>query len=135
MVTDGAPSATGPTESPVPLTDPSTASGIGPLQVMQVHDCYLVFETADGITVIDQHALHERVMYEYLRNRVADGAVESQRMLVPLTLEFSDREAVLLLEHASVFEQIDRTDKNVHAFITLCRDRALEEATSHVTST
>ena len=34
---------------------------------MQVHDCYLVVETTDGITVIDQHALHERIMYERLR--------------------------------------------------------------------
>jgi DNA mismatch repair protein MutL len=78
----------------------------GLTQVMQVHDCYLVVETAQGITVIDQHALHERVMYEHLRRRVDQGAVESQRMLVPQTLEFSDREAATLLEHAGVLEQI-----------------------------
>jgi DNA mismatch repair protein MutL len=103
-------------ESPLPATDAKEpvgplggqglAQGLGPLQVMQVHDCYLVFETADGITVIDQHALHERVMYEHLRHRVAQGAVESQRMLVPQTLEFSDREAAVLLEHAEVLSQI-----------------------------
>jgi DNA mismatch repair protein MutL len=75
-------------------------------QVMQVHDCYLVVETADGITVIDQHALHERVMYEHLRHRVDEGAVESQRMLVPQPLEFSDREAATLLEHTDVLNQI-----------------------------
>ena len=78
----------------------------GLTQVMQVHDCYLVVETAQGITVIDQHALHERVMYEHLRKRVDQGAVESQRMLVPQTLEFSDREAATLLEHAGVLDQI-----------------------------
>ncbi len=82
------------------------APGDFPRQIIQVHDCYLVFETSDGITVIDQHALHERVMYEHLRNRVNQGAVESQRMLVPQTLEFSDREAATLLEHADVLAQI-----------------------------
>jgi DNA mismatch repair protein MutL len=79
---------------------------VGLRQVMQVHDCYLVLETAQGITVIDQHALHERVMYEHLRHRVDQGAVESQRMLVPQPLEFSDREAATLLEHADVLSQI-----------------------------
>jgi DNA mismatch repair protein MutL len=98
--------ATETTEPVGPLGVQGLAHGIGPVQVMQVHDCYLVFETADGLTVIDQHALHERVMYEHLRHRVAQGAVESQRMLVPQTLEFSDREAAVLLEHAEVLSQI-----------------------------
>jgi DNA mismatch repair protein MutL len=98
--------ATQTTEPIGPLGGQGLAQGLGPLQVMQVHDCYLVFETADGITVIDQHALHERVMYEHLRQRVDQGAVESQRMLVPQTLEFSDREAAVLLEHAEVLSQI-----------------------------
>jgi DNA mismatch repair protein MutL len=102
----------GPAPSPVgsPIEGQSHDSGLvreaGLRQVMQVHDCYLVVETADGITVIDQHALHERVMYEHLRHRVDQGAVESQRMLVPQTLEFSDREAATLLEHAAVLDQI-----------------------------
>jgi DNA mismatch repair protein MutL len=89
-----------------PLRDSGFVREAGLRQVMQVHDCYLVVETADGITVIDQHALHERVMYEHLRHRVDQGAVESQRMLVPQTLEFSDREAATLLEHAAVLDQI-----------------------------
>ncbi len=95
--------------SPAPTgTNGVDGFGLGalPRQIMQVHDCYIVFETSDGITVIDQHALHERVMYEHLRNRVDQGAVESQRMLVPQTLEFGDREAATLLEHADVLAQI-----------------------------
>jgi DNA mismatch repair protein MutL len=99
-----------PFDSPQPAGPPGGRDGLdreaGLLQVMQVHDCYLVVETAQGITVIDQHALHERVMYEHLRHRVDQGAVESQRMLVPQPLEFSDREAATLLEHADVLNQI-----------------------------
>ncbi len=81
-------------------TDPAALpASSGARQIMQVHDCYLVVETDEGITVIDQHALHERVMYEHLRCRVIEGAVESQRTLVPQPLEFGPREAAALLEH------------------------------------
>jgi DNA mismatch repair protein MutL len=73
---------------------------------MQVHDCYLVVETDEGITVIDQHALHERVMYEHLRRRVIEGAVESQRTLVPQPLEFGPREAAALLENKDLLIQL-----------------------------
>jgi DNA mismatch repair protein MutL len=73
---------------------------------MQVHDCYLVVETDEGITVIDQHALHERVMYEHLRARVIEGAVESQRTLVPQPLEFGAREATALLENQDLLGQL-----------------------------
>lgn len=40
---------------------------------MQVHDCYLVVESDEGLTVIDQHALHERIMYEHLREHGPGG--------------------------------------------------------------
>ena len=73
---------------------------------MQIHDCYLVVETDEGLTVIDQHALHERVLYEQLRERVLAGPVESQRMLVPETIELPPAEAALVLEHRDVLEQL-----------------------------
>jgi DNA mismatch repair protein MutL len=76
------------------------------MRALQIHDCYLVFETDDGMTVIDQHALHERVLYEQLRERVLSGDVESQRMLVPETFEVSDREKALLLENQQVLGQL-----------------------------
>ena len=82
------------------------ANGSQARQIMQVHDCYLVVETDEGITVIDQHALHERVMYEHLRARVIEGAVESQRTLVPQPLEFGSREATALLENTDVLGQL-----------------------------
>ena len=53
------------------------------LKAIQVHDSYLIAETGDGMMVIDQHALHERILYEELRNRVARGNIESQRLLSP----------------------------------------------------
>jgi DNA mismatch repair protein MutL len=56
--------------------------------------------------IIDQHALHERIMYEYLRPRVLNGSVESQRMLIPETIDLTAREAALVVEHAEVLGQI-----------------------------
>jgi DNA mismatch repair protein MutL len=68
-----------------------------PVKALQVHDSYLVAETADGMVVIDQHALHERILYEELRLRIERGGVESQRLLVaePVELEPSEASAVL----------------------------------------
>lgn len=76
------------------------------LRAMQMHDCYLVVATGDGLTVIDQHALHERIMYERLRTRVLARNVEVQRMLVPITIEVSAREASLLDEHQELLTEI-----------------------------
>ena len=73
---------------------------------MQIHDCYLVVETPEGITVIDQHALHERIMYEHLRERVLAGAVESQRLLVPQPVEVTAKEAALLLEQTESLNKV-----------------------------
>jgi len=97
----------GPVASSLPGNQ-GAAPGAGPpvRQIMQVHDCYLVVETDEGITVIDQHALHERVMYEHLRRRVIEGAVESQRTLVPQPLEFGPREAAALLENKDLLSQL-----------------------------
>jgi len=77
-----------------------------PPRVMQVHDCYLVVESDEGLTVVDQHALHERILYEQLRSRVLHGAVESQRLLVPDPVEFTAEEAAALIEHSALLTQL-----------------------------
>ncbi len=74
-------------------------------RAMQVHDAYLVVETDEGITVIDQHALHERIMYEHLRSRVLARDVESQRLLLPDTIEMSPAEAEVLVERAELLAE------------------------------
>lgn len=63
----------------------------------QVHDRYLVTQDERGMVVVDQHALHERILYERIREKVLGGAVETQRLLVPepVSLLPSEREAAL----------------------------------------
>lgn len=73
---------------------------------LQVHDRYLVVETDVGIEVIDQHALHERILYEQIRENVLAGALESQRLLVPEPVDLTATEAATALEHADLLAQL-----------------------------
>jgi len=57
---------------------------------LQVHNSYLVTESNDGILIIDQHALHERVIYEQLTRQLEAGPLPCQRCLIPETLEVTD---------------------------------------------
>lgn len=72
------------------------------LRPIQVLNCYIVVEIKGALTIIDQHALHERIMYEYFRKRVLSQSVEAQKLLVPLTIEMSPKETALLLDHAEM---------------------------------
>ncbi len=77
-----------------------------PLKALQVHDSYLIAETDDGMMVIDQHALHERILFEELRKRVERGAIESQRLLVPEPVALSAVEAASVTEQADALRQL-----------------------------
>ena len=73
---------------------------------LQIHNRYLVAETADGVTIIDQHALHERILYEQLRGRVLSEAVETQNLLVPEPVDLSPAEAAAALEHRELLARL-----------------------------
>ena len=68
---------------------PSSAAATNPASVIQVHNTYLVAQTEVGIIIVDQHALHERILYERFRERILAGPLESQRLLIPPTVEAS----------------------------------------------
>jgi DNA mismatch repair protein MutL len=72
----------------------------------QIHNRYLVTENEVGMVVIDQHALHERVLYEQLRGRLASGAMETQRMLIPEPVEMPPAEAAAALEAQETLAQL-----------------------------
>jgi DNA mismatch repair protein MutL len=73
---------------------------------LQVHNRYLVVETDAGIEVIDQHALHERILYEQIREKVLSGALEAQKLLVPEPVDLAANEAAAVLEHAGLLAQL-----------------------------
>jgi DNA mismatch repair protein MutL len=79
-----------------PALAPAATVSTGKSSAIQLHNSYLVAETSDGMIIIDQHALHERVMYEELRERLLRGPLESQRLLIPATVTVSSRQMALL---------------------------------------
>ena len=82
------------------------ASASGSQNAVQIHNRYLVTENEEGMVVIDQHALHERVLYEKIRTQTLSGPLETQQLLVPETVHLSPAEAALAEEHADVLAQI-----------------------------
>jgi DNA mismatch repair protein MutL len=73
---------------------------------MQIHDRYLITESEQGVMVIDQHALHERILYEQLRSRIEAGAIETQNLLVPEPVDLSPAEAAAALENRELLAQL-----------------------------
>ena len=69
-------------------------------RAVQMHDRYLVVESREGIEVIDQHALHERVLYERFKGAVAAGSLEVQPLLIPERLDLPPGELEVVTEHA-----------------------------------
>ena len=83
-----------PTPTPEP---PFALPALAPGAALQVHDAYIVLETPDGMLVIDQHALHERILYEQLRRRIRDGKLEVQRLLIPEPIELPAAQAAAVI--------------------------------------
>jgi DNA mismatch repair protein MutL len=94
---------TAPAPTPKPIAMPGREV---PLKAIQLHDTYLVVETDDGMVVIDQHALHERILYEELKARLEQGGVEAQRLLVPEPIHLAAPEASAVLERRDVLAKL-----------------------------
>jgi DNA mismatch repair protein MutL len=78
-----------------------------PLRLIGVLSClYLLFESDRGLVVVDQHAAHERVLFEYLMDQALVGMVETQKLLLSETLETGIKDAALLKERLPVLQQL-----------------------------
>ena len=67
-------------------------------KVWQIHNKYLITEISSGLVIIDQHVAHERVLYESAKESLESGGIESQKLMFPITLEFSPEEFNHLLD-------------------------------------
>jgi DNA mismatch repair protein MutL len=70
----------------------------------QVHETYIVAETADHLVIVDQHAAHERLIYEKMKRDFAQGLIKRQSLLIPEVMEFSETQLALLQPHLPAFQ-------------------------------
>jgi len=66
----------------------------------QVHENYIVAQTVDGMVIVDQHAAHERLVYEKLKRQMAENGVAAQALLIPEIVELSLNDCARLLGQA-----------------------------------
>jgi DNA mismatch repair protein MutL len=71
--------------------------------VGQVHALYIIVETEDGIVLVDQHAAHERIMYEQIRSNTSGGW---QELLEPLTIDLTPSEKTIMQEYLPYLEEV-----------------------------
>jgi DNA mismatch repair protein MutL len=79
---------------------PDASADTPPLGVAraQVHETYIIAQTADGMVIVDQHAAHERLVYERMKAQMAGEGVRRQALLIPEIVELSEEEALRVLD-------------------------------------
>lgn len=98
------------TSEPAPAPTLPPPAGLWSLRpapkAIQLHNAYLVLETEEGMLVIDQHALHERILFDQLKNRIRGGTLERQRLLIPEPVELPAEQAARLLEQRAALAEL-----------------------------
>jgi DNA mismatch repair protein MutL len=107
-----APTPTISLKAPTPTSDEGrqesivSSESLARLRVMgQMGDVYVVAEGPDGLYLIDQHAAHERVLFEHVRDAVREGVRESQALLEPASVELTYTQQELARESREALEQ------------------------------
>jgi DNA mismatch repair protein MutL len=92
----------GAAAAPLPAAS-ADAAAIPPLgrALAQLKGVYVLAENVHGLVLVDMHAAHERITYEHLKAGCAASSLRAQRLLVPLTLSVSAREAAAAEEHGA----------------------------------
>ncbi|SLN43542.1 DNA mismatch repair endonuclease MutL [Roseisalinus antarcticus] len=97
--------ASAPSESDSTQDAAQQAAPLGAARA-QVHENYIIAQTATGIVVVDQHAAHERLVYEKLKRQMDEAGVAAQALLIPEIVELDETEATLLLSHAEALSRL-----------------------------
>ncbi|WP_416236665.1 DNA mismatch repair endonuclease MutL [Yoonia sp. 72] len=91
-----------------PADDSSADLPLGAARA-QVHENYIIAQTATGIVIVDGHAAHERLVYEKLKSQMAAHGVAAQALLIPEIVELSDHETAALLDIADDLARLGLT--------------------------
>ena len=71
----------------------------------QIHENYIIAQSEEGLVIVDQHAAHERLVYEKLKNQMENSKVESQGLLVPEIIDLEETKIDLLNEHQDILNK------------------------------
>ena len=85
---------------PSPADTLSQNSPLGAARA-QLHETYIVAQTADGIVIVDQHAAHERLTYERMKKQMAEGGIARQPLLVPEVVDLDPAEVDRIIARAA----------------------------------
>ncbi|NWG54372.1 MAG: DNA mismatch repair endonuclease MutL [Hydrogenophilaceae bacterium] len=88
----------------------------------QLHETYIVAQTEDGIVIVDQHAAHERLVYERMKALLAAGGVPRQALLIPEVVELDPAEAEQLLARADELSELGLVVEGFGAGAVLVRE-------------
>ncbi len=100
---------------PAPVVTPVTAEEPVPQDLPlgaargQVHENYIIAQTADGMVIVDQHAAHERLVYEKLKTQMAENGVAAQALLIPEIVELSEGDCARLMAVADDLSRLGLT--------------------------
>jgi DNA mismatch repair protein MutL len=83
---------------------PGTRHPVPPL--LQVFDSYILFQTDGGVAIVDQHSAHERVLYEDVMRQLTGDGAPAQRLLLPLTLDFTPPELEAIDAHRELLQRV-----------------------------
>ena len=75
----------------------------------QIHENYIIAQTLDGFVMVDQHAAHERLVYEKFKAQMSNGMIPSQGLLVPEIVTLTDSQVSSLLDHTDLFARLGMT--------------------------
>ena len=108
-------------QAPIALAEPSSPAPFGqvtlaepmpavdyPLGIArgQVHDTYIIAQTADGLVIVDQHAAHERLVYEKMKEALAGTGIARQGLLIPEVVELDETAVHRLLSRQEELAQL-----------------------------
>lgn len=104
--------AGGPESAPPAVAAPGLAGGAQPLLAIPLRlvgvigRLYVVLESDRGLVLLDQHAAHERILFERMLERLEHGEAPSQRLLLAETVELSPRDALFLRQQLPVLTRL-----------------------------